>query len=67
MYICKMAYNFQLKYNYTTKIRQICSGAIFVNIVSISYYFIRQFVSKLGICMPDSHKGCRVKTTKLTV
>ena len=32
----EMAYKFQSNYTYTTKIRQICSGVIFVHIVLIS-------------------------------
>ena len=47
MFIWKMAYNFQSNYNYTTKIRQLCSGVIFVHKVLISCIFV---VSKLGIC-----------------
>ena len=40
IFIWTMAYNFQSNYNYTTKIRQICSGIIFVHIVLISCNFV---------------------------
>ena len=36
MFIWKMTYNFQSNYNYTTKIRQICSEVILVHLVIIS-------------------------------
>ena len=55
MYIWKMAHNLQSNYNYTTKIRQLCSGVIFVHIVLISCNFVGYFVRKMGICMPDGN------------
>ena len=36
-----MAYIFQSNYNYTTKIRQLCSRVIFVHIVLISCNFVK--------------------------
>ena len=49
IFIWKMAYNFESNYNYTTKIWQVCSGVIFVQIVWISCNFVRWFVCKFGI------------------
>ena len=46
---------FQSNYNYTTKIRQVCSRVIFVHEVLISCTFIGYFESKLGICMADDN------------
>ena len=51
-----MAYNFQSNYNYTTRMRQICWGDIFVHIILISFNFIGYVVSKF-VCMhpPPPH------------
>ena len=48
MHYVYYAYNFQLNYNYTTKIRQICSGVIFVHIDSL-------IVNWEYVCMPDAN------------
>ena len=50
-----MAYNIQLNYDYIRKIRQVCSGEIFVQLVLISCNFVGYFVSKLGICIRDGN------------
>ena len=49
MFMWEMVYNFQCNDNYTVKIRQICSGVIFVHIVLISCNIIGYFVNKFRI------------------
>ena len=52
MFSWKMASNFQLNYNYTTRIRQICSGVKFVHIVLISCNFVG-YVCLMVTCTKD--------------